>query len=340
MKLSIVIPLYNKEKYIARCLDSLLAQDLSPSEYEIIIVDDGSKDSGGLIARDYAGKHGNIQFISQQNAGPSAARNRGLEAAKGAYVYFLDADDFLAANVFKSLLELAEQNKLDILEFNTMETKDGELPDSLPQNIKDLAVPVVDGITYIADHDFKNEAWRYIVNKSFLTATGIKFIEGTLYEDAIFTASLFLKANRISKANLDVHRYVIVENSIVTSKDAAHNLKFIQGMTYANEIIYDLIKSLDSSHVKYHEAVKKLKARQQAFVFALIIRTFKYRLLDLKDLKKTLVKMNKLGAYPINPKIGTIGNGSPIYNMVFVPIFNSKSFLFLSIRIRRLIPSR
>lgn len=340
MKLSIVIPLYNKEKYIDRCLKSLLAQDISPNEYEIIIVDDGSKDSGGLIAHNYAEKHVNIQFFSQENAGPSAARNRGLEAAKGDYIYFLDADDFLAANVLNCLLELSEQNNLDILEFDTKETKDGALPDSLPQNLQDLAVPVMDGITYIAEHGFRNEAWRYIINKGFLMDTGIKFIEGTLYEDVIFTASLFLKANKISKVDLDVHRYVTVENSIVTSRDAAHNLKFIHGMTYAIEKIYDLIKSLNSSHVKYDEVVKKLKARQQAFVFALLIRTFKYRLLNLKDLKKILVKMNRLEAYPINPKIGGIGNGSLIYNMIFVPIFNSKTFLFLGIRIRRLIHSR
>lgn len=339
MKLSIVIPLYNKEKYIDRCLTSLLTQDVSPNEYEIIIVDDGSKDSSGPIAHSYAEKHANIQFFSQKNAGPSAARNRGLEAAKGDYIYFLDADDFLAANVLKSLLELAEQNNLEILEFDTKEIKDGELPDSLPQNLQDLTVPVMDGITYIAEHDFRNEAWRYIINKAFLIDTGIKFIEGTLYEDAIFTISLFLRANRIAKADLDVHRYVVVENSIVTSKNAAHNLKFIHGMTYANEIIYELIKSLNKGHVNYHKAVKKLKARQQAFVYALIIRTIKYHLLNLKDLNKILVKMNKLGAYPIDPKIG-IGNGSPVHNRIFVPIFNNKTFLFLGIRCSRLLPSR
>jgi glycosyltransferase involved in cell wall biosynthesis len=340
MKLSIVIPLYNKEKYIDRCLKSLLTQDLPPNEYEIIIVDDGSKDSGGVIAQDYAGKHANILFFSQENAGPSAARNRGLDAAKGDYIYFLDADDFLATNVLNGLLELAGRHKLEILEFNTRETADGELADSGQQNAPEFPVRVMDGISYIAEYDFRNEAWRYIISKGFLTANGIKFIEGTLYEDAFFTASAFVKAKRIAKAELDVHRYVIVADSIVTSRDTSHNLRFINGMVYAIEKIHDLIKSLNNSHEHYNKAVKKLKARQQAFVFALLIRNFKHRLLNRKDLKKILFKMHSLEAYPIDTRIGAIGDGSPIYNKIFVPIVNNKTFLFLGMGIRRLIPSR
>ncbi len=338
MKLSIVIPLYNKERYIDRCLKSVLAQDVSPNEYEIIIVDDGSTDTGSLIAQNYAEKHVNIQFFSQENAGPSAARNKGLETTKGDYVYFLDADDYLATNVLNCPLELCEQNNLDILQFNTKEIEEGSLPDLLPLKLEDRALQVMDGVTYIAEHGFRNEAWRYLIKKDFLTDSGIKFIEGTLYEDAIFTASLFLKANRISKANLDVHRYVVVQNSIATSRDPAHNLKFIHGMVYAVEKFHDLINGLNNSHVNYHRVVKRLKARQQSLVFALMIRTFKYRLLNYKDLKKILVKLNKLEAYPIDPKIGGIGTSK--YNRIFLQIFNNKVLLFLAIKITRLIPSR
>lgn len=340
MKLSIVIPLYNKEKHIERNLKSLLEQDLSPNEYEIIIVDDGSTDSGAQLAKSYSEKNENIKFFSQANSGPSVARNRGLDASTGDYVYFLDADDFLAPNVLNSLLEFAEKNQLEILEFNTKELKDGSIPDSTPQIPADLAIPVMDGISYIAEHDFRNEAWRYIISKELLKDTGIRFIEGTLYEDAIFTANLFLRAKKISKVDLEVHRYLLVENSIVRSKDAAHNLRFIHGMVYAIEQIHDMIESIDSSHQNYNKAVKKLKSRQQAFVFALIIRTFKYRLLSLKELKQILLKLKNLEAYPIDPKIVRIGNGSPIYNKIFVPIFNNQNILFLGTRIRKPVTTR
>ena len=336
MKLSVVIPLYNKEKYIDRCLKSLLAQDVSQNEYEIIIVDDGSTDTGSLIGQSYAEKYSNIHFFSQENAGPSAARNRGLEATKGDYIYFLDADDYLAYNVLNCPLELCEQNNLEILEFNTKEVKEESLPDFLPKKLEDKAIQVMDGITYIAERGFRNEAWRYLIQKDFLTDTGIIFTEGTFYEDAIFTASLFLKVNRMSKMNLDVHRYVLVQNSIVTNKDPVHNLKFIHGMVYAVEKFNNLIKGLNSSHVNYHRAVKKLKAKQQALVFALIIRTFKYRLLNFKDLKKILVKLNKLEAYPIDPKVGGIAKTKTS----LLPIINNKTLLSFGIGLSRLIPSR
>ena len=336
MKLSVVIPLYNKEKYIDRCIKSLLAQDISLDEYEIIIVDDGSMDKGCLICQRYADKYANIRFFTQENAGPSAARNRGLEASKGNYIYFLDADDYIATNVLNTVLVRCEQNNLDILKFNTKEIEEGSSLDLLPQHLEETNCQVMDGITFVAERGLKNEAWRYFIKNDFLTDSGIKFTVGTLYEDAIFTASLFLKANRTAKVDWDVHRYVVVKNSIVTSKDRTHNLKFIHGMVNAVEIFNDLIKGLDHSHVDYQRVIKKLRAKQQTIVFALLIRTFKYSLLNFKDLKKILLKLNTLDAYPIDPKLGGIGKS----NSNLIPIINNKNLLFFGLRLRRLMPLR
>lgn len=101
MKLSIIIPVYNSEKYITCCLESLLVQEMSANEYEIIIVNDGSTDSGGLIARDYTERHSNIHLFNQKNKGVGTARNKGIELAKGDYIYFIDPDDYIAINVLK-----------------------------------------------------------------------------------------------------------------------------------------------------------------------------------------------------------------------------------------------
>jgi glycosyltransferase involved in cell wall biosynthesis len=342
MNLTIVIPLYNKEKYIKRCLESLLDQDVSLSEYEIIIVDDGSTDSSCSIAHNYAEKHVNIHLFRKQNGGPASARNRGLEVAKGDYIYFLDADDYIATNVLNCLLELCELNKLEILGFNTKYTKDYSFPNTLTQNLQDFSIQVMDGITYIAERSFRNEAWWYIIKKSFLIDTGIKFTEGIFLDDSIFTANLFLRTKRVSKVNFDVHRFVQVKNSVTTNRDATHVLKFIDDLVYAVEKFDILIKSLDSSHVNYHKVVKVYKRKQQSFVFTLFIKAFRYPFLNFNDLKKILIKLKKLDVYPINPKIGGIGysKNSLIYNMTFVPIFNNKTFLFLGLRIMRLISSR
>ena len=105
--LSIIVPVYNMEKYLRDCLDSLLMQDLSEDEYEIICVDDGSKDSSPAILDEYAENHSNIRVIHKQNGGVSSARNVGIEAAKGDYLWFVDSDDCIAFNclgVLKSIL--------------------------------------------------------------------------------------------------------------------------------------------------------------------------------------------------------------------------------------------
>lgn len=339
MKLSIVIPLYNKELYIGRCLDSLLNQDVSSSEYEIIIINDGSTDTSGEIAQNYVDSYENIYLRNQQNVGLSATRNNGLEIAKGDYIYFLDADDYLAHNVLNDLLEIANKNQLEILGFRTKETQDGHLNKSLTNNFKEEPVKVQDGLTFISDYGYRNEVWWYMVKKKFLLETGIKFVEGRYIEDSIFTSNLFVKANKIAKTNKDVHRFVKVKNSIQTSTNNAHMLKFIHDLVYAIEELDVLIKNLDSSHKYYNDAIKSFKRKQQSYAFTLFIKAFRCDLISTNELDQILNKLNKLEVYPIDTKLGGIGGKktSKIYSKTVVPVLNNKVLLYSSLKIKRLI---
>ena len=339
MKLSIIIPLYNKEKYIDRCLKSLLSQDISPEEYEIIIIDDGSTDSGAAIAKDFAKEHSNIHLFPQPNKGLSATRNRGIDLAKGDYVYFLDADDYIANNVLKYLIELSEKNNLEILGFNTRYTSEGSLTQTSTENPENLNVEVMDGMTYIAKQGFRNEVWWYIIQKKFLLNTEIRFVIGRFLEDSMFTNSLFLKANKMAKANIDVHRFVKVPNSIQTSDNSEHLLKFIDDLVFAIEEIDSTIKNLNHSHPHYSEVVKDFKRKQQSYVFTLFIKAFRCRLLKFSDLEKILSRLKELNVYPINLKIGGIGNRKTrlLYSLIIVPILNNKVLLFPSLKIKRLL---
>ncbi|MGF1560353.1 MAG: glycosyltransferase family 2 protein [Flavobacteriaceae bacterium] len=340
MKLSILIPLYNKEKYIERCLDSIFNQDLSREDYEVIIVDDGSKDNGVNVVEHYIEKNptANISLFLQKNQGPSAARNNSLTKAQGEYVYFLDADDLIVPNTLKPLLTLCREHGLDIVEFDTNDVNDdqvAQLSELMRPGTIQLAKPILDGQAYFAAHDFRNQAWRFFIKRSFLLDTGILFLEYMrAYEDMIFTASTFLRAHSIGKVDYAVHNYVKVAGSIVTSKDPAINLGFIQGMVKAVEELDILIKGLNGANENYPIVVKRLKAKQQTVVFALIVRAFKYRLHNWKELRTILDKMNTLGAYPIDAKLG-VGNGKGGLNAVFIPIFNTKMLLFLALKIMR-----
>ena len=116
ISISIIIPVYNVERYLPVCLESIVQQSMD--DYEVILVDDGSTDSSGPICNEYADRHPQFRVIHQQNQGISAARNAGVVESKGKYLLFLDSDDFLVPNSLSKLLELANKNDLDVLGFN------------------------------------------------------------------------------------------------------------------------------------------------------------------------------------------------------------------------------
>lgn len=113
MFLSFIVPVYNVEQYLPECLDSLLDQDIPKEDYEIICVNDGSTDGSLKILHNYAQKHSNIRIIDQENGGLSSARNAGLDAARGEYIWFVDSDDFIQRNCLGYLKRLAEKTQCD-----------------------------------------------------------------------------------------------------------------------------------------------------------------------------------------------------------------------------------
>ena len=119
MKLSFIVPIYNVEKYLDRCIDSLVNQDISKEIYEIICIDDASIDNSRYIIEQYKIQYSNIILIShKENKGLSATRNTGINLAKGKYIWFIDSDDFIEYNCLSFLLRKCEFNDIDILCFN------------------------------------------------------------------------------------------------------------------------------------------------------------------------------------------------------------------------------
>lgn len=122
MLISFVIPLYNCEALIGRCLDSIFSSDVDTGLFEVVIVDDGSRDGSVAVVRDYARKHSNITLVCQRNAGASAARNAGLRRAGGRYVWFADADDHIASKFFQAIIaRLGKEENTEMFSFNYQE---------------------------------------------------------------------------------------------------------------------------------------------------------------------------------------------------------------------------
>ena len=121
---SIIIPVYNVEKYLQECLESAINQTYK--NIEIIAINDGSTDSSLAILEEYASKYGNLKIVNQENKGMSGARNAGLKVANGEYIYFLDSDDFIDLNMIEECVVLAEKNNLDIINFDAHVFYDGD----------------------------------------------------------------------------------------------------------------------------------------------------------------------------------------------------------------------
>ena len=327
MLLSIIIPVYNIEHYVGACINSVLNQSIDSEQYEIIVVDDGSKDGSLKIIEAFAIQNNNIIVHKQQNVGLGGARKSGLKLAKGKYVYFLDGDDYLANNTLRQVLDCLEINKLDILGFNVTTTNQTNLVESTTPVHINTEVDVKDGISFIGANDnYRVEVWWYLINREFLLKSGLTFEDKRFVNDSYFTPTLFINAKRVAFIPIDIYRYVQRENSITSNKNLRHYEKHIKDLEYAIFKMDDIIATLCRKPSPNQSAIEKIKIKQESYVFFSIVRFLKS---DLKTdyLIGLLKKYKNINAYPIRLLL----KGKEYSNVKFsiiTFIFNTNFLLF------------
>ena len=205
MLFSIIIPVYNVERYIARCLESCLRQDLDSGEYEIIVVNDGTPDNSMEIVRAYAQQHSNIVIAEQENMGLSLARNKGLELAKGEYVWFVDSDDRIEDNCLKDITEVMRARELDALQIPVMTSINGT--DTLRFGYADAGATVYTGRYLLSQMRYKYPAQFTIYSRRFLCSHGLTFYPKIYHEDFEFSPRAYYHANRVSYYERPVYYY-------------------------------------------------------------------------------------------------------------------------------------
>lgn len=214
--ISIVIPVYNVERYLRRCVDSVIAQTYA--NIEIILVDDGSTDASGDICEEYAGKDVRIKVIHQENGGLSSARNTGIEEAKGEYLTFIDSDDFVDRRYAGRLYELIQEYGADISIAGFVKFK--KFSGIKTKAIKNPSVREYDGISAISDMWYQktipNFAWAKMYKRKLFE--GIRYPVGKLYEDLGTTYRLFYKARRIVYSAEPLYFYFQRSDSIMNEK--------------------------------------------------------------------------------------------------------------------------
>ena len=220
MKVSIIVPVYNVEAYLKKCVHSLLAQDLQQDEYEIILVDDGSTDSCGAMCDAFAAAYGSIHVIHQQNKGLSEARNTGIQAACGAYLQFVDGDDMLAKASYEHCLDIVRTNGPDmvVFDFTKSSVKDKAIQDSALQS----------GSEYMRHHNIRGTACGYLFKKTILG--NLRFTPGIWHEDEEFTPQLLLRAESVSVTDAEAYLYRVRPSSIITDDHVSSKTKRLNDM--------------------------------------------------------------------------------------------------------------
>ena len=218
MQLSVVIPFYQVEKYIGACLDALAA--LPAEESEILLVDDCGRDGSAAIAAAYCAAHPNARVICRaQNGGLSAARNTGLDAAQGEYVYFPDSDDVPRAEALWRLTQAAREKRLDMAKarFCFLNDETGELTDGAAICPTD----VLEGGALLAAQcqsgTYEPMVWQCVYRRAFLLENGLRMAEGLLFEDELFQAPALIRAKRAAAFDAVILEYRQRPGSIMAS---------------------------------------------------------------------------------------------------------------------------
>lgn len=249
-RLSIIIPLYNAEKYIKSCLDSLYVQGLSEEDFEVIIVDDESTDNSLSIVEEYAYICSNIKIIKQKNAGPSAARNRAIKEAKGLYLLFVDSDDFILDNKLSILLDLAIRNSVEVLRANYQTCTEYGLMIENKNNYhsrNQYANKIVNGqILYSSIYCKEFFTPLLLLNRNFVLNNSLFFEEGIYFEDVDFSTRLSMITRRAMYVPEIFYVYRLRKGSITHSI----NIKKIKDLQYVIRKLYKLCYERDNSLLK------------------------------------------------------------------------------------------
>ena len=234
MRLSIVVPVYNVEKYILRCICSLLNQDYD--EYEIIIVNDGTPDKSIEVIKDNC-KDSRISIINQENKGLSAARNTGLANAKGDYIWFVDSDDWIEENCLSQIIRRIGETNADVVYVYADEIENERV--YLRGRYNEIGV--ISGKEFLSKYKKYNCAPFYIVKRSLLTNHNIQFFNGLLHEDNDYTPRMLYYASRVTSIEGYLYHIFRHDGSITRTLNPKRLFDLIKIAENYKEYLEDII---------------------------------------------------------------------------------------------------
>ncbi len=316
-KISIIIPAYNVEKYIKKCLSSICSQNVDRKKYEVIVINDGSQDTTRKEIISSQQLFSNITHIDQKNSGPSAARNRGLDVAKGEFIWFVDSDDYIAVDALFYLLRVLEEQNPDIVQFNHKKVQEQQNSQMLSPSTVKLSSYV--GENFLTQKKFSPMVWLYIYKRELLKKHNLRFLQGFLHEDEEFAPKAVYFAQQVLKIDKVIYYYRKRASSITTSKN---------NLTLKIESQHAVCRSL-AQFIAEEKMSKKAERYFQKKIHQIIINLLKVccknRKYDL--LSKKLEELIQENFYPITNTL-PLGLGHSVsvyYHMLMFSKFLKKN---------------
>lgn len=314
--ISIIAPVYNSEKYLATCIESVLAQTFP--NFELLLIDDGSKDKSGAICEKYADIDTRIKVWHVKNGGPSRARNIGLGKSTGNYITFLDSDDYLSSDALEILYREMTTYELDILQFSHQRVDyEGNLVNKC---VKTKESEVISSEEYIKSSYFEWTVWGSFIKREIIENNHLRFDESIkISEDTIFISEVISHSQRLKKISNKLYFYTFNENSLTNTYKASDLLASITGMldmadrlpdfkpfVDPNEYrkivdligykdvplstIKELYNRIDIHNYKKYSAIAHLFYKISKINFVISFLTIRYIVAPLRTIKKFLLK--------------------------------------------------
>jgi len=293
-KFSLIVPVYNVEKYIKKCLDSIFKQSFK--DFEVIVVNDGTKDNSMDIVRKY-----NVKIIEQENQGLSEARNSGVKKATGEYLVFVDSDDYIEKDLLKRISESLGNNP-DVIRYQakfiredktTLYHENGFVGKSGPEAFKEIS-----GYHYV------EPAWLYAIKRDYYNKNKFSFKKGTYHEDFGLTPLILFKSKIVNSIDYCGYCYIERSGSIMTNKSYDKTIKKVNDVYNHYNFLIDTVKNSkdDKSYFnsflanglilkitelnKKDYKIYKRRLKKEKVFDHLLANTFK------RKIKKTFVKVS------------------------------------------------
>lgn len=317
-KLSIIVPVYGVEKYIDKCLNSLVKQSLK--EIEVIVVNDGTKDNSQKIIDKYVKKYPDkIKSYIKENGGQGSARNYGLKKASGEYIGYVDSDDFVEKDMYKKLYNKAKENNYNIVvcgNYNVSEDYQNKNIDAFINNYNTDLENIFFG---------KMAVWNKIYKRDILIKNKLEFKEKVWYEDLAFTLKAIMNSNTFAFIDEPLYDYLIREGSTMNNSNVQRNLEILDAF---NDILSYI------QHNKKEEYFSKIEflAIDHIYISA-IVRVLKAEADDKvkrETINKLLDYMNKkFPNYKNNKYINTLSkNRKIIYKLINIKMYGLINLIF------------